>query len=196
MILGSYYGENGLVRKAGTSREVAASGYFEIFNKSSSIIAFKLIRSAENALFELPRPSYISVAPGDAVYAFFDVTSVSSLDLVVLFDNPNSMPTDESESVLYDTRAHGAFPERISPCARVSEQRKACVLTIKCEQKNVVLKYKDGGVVLPRLGNSIRRVGIFGRMANSRRASNMLDLNTNVTLENISTQLCLSVATA
>lgn len=175
---GSFYGENGLTRKAGVSRAAAMSGYFELYNKSSEVVALKLMRFTDNALFEMPRPSYISVPPGDAVYAFFDPAIVTTLHLLVLCDNPHPMPAEGA--ILYDTRAHGAQPERISPCARVSEHRKASVYRLDCRDCNVVLKYKGAGVVLPREGNSVRRVGLMGRLQNRRFASNLLDLTSNI----------------
>lgn len=177
---GSFYGENGLVRKAGTARAVAMSGYFEFYNKSKEVVALKLIQSTENALFELPRPSYIAVAPGDAVYAFFEPASVESLDLIVLCDNPNPIPRDRA--ILYDTRAHGAHPERISPCARINENCRALAYHIDCRGKNVVLKYKGNGAVLPREGNAAQRVGVLGWIQNRRYAENLLDLSTNIGL--------------
>ncbi len=175
---GSFYGENGLVRKAGISRPAAISGYFELFNKSREVIAVKLMASTDNAKFELPRPSYTSIAPGDAVYAFFDSREVAALDLALLFDNPHSLASDRA--ILYDTRAHGAHPDRLSPCARIYECRQAFVYRIACEGRNVVLKYKGHGEAAPRQGTSVGRVGFFGRLQGRRFAEHMLDLSTNV----------------
>jgi hypothetical protein len=59
LLRGSYYGENGMPRRSGT-KPLAVSGYFELYNKSDEVIAVKILKSAEGAKFEIPRPSYIA----------------------------------------------------------------------------------------------------------------------------------------
>lgn len=57
---GSYYGENGLTRRAPNNvTQAAVSGYFELFNKTAEVIGVKLNRSFGEK-YELPRPSYIA----------------------------------------------------------------------------------------------------------------------------------------
>lgn len=57
---GSLYGENNMPRKAAKSKPVAVSGYCEIYNKSSTPFAVKILAYGQknNIIFELPRPSY------------------------------------------------------------------------------------------------------------------------------------------
>jgi hypothetical protein len=42
------------------------------------------------------------------------------------------------------------------------------------------IHHQGGGVVLPRNGGSMSRVGMFGRLQNKRHAENALDFSTNV----------------
>ncbi|RYG63946.1 hypothetical protein EON64_14965 [archaeon] len=173
---GSFWGEDGLVRKAG-GRPPPVSGYFELHNKSSEVMALKLVKDTGSPLFEAARPSYISVPPGDTVYTFFG-PDIQALHLIVLFGNPHPLPSDRA--ILYDTRAHGANPLRLSPCARIFEHPSCLVYRSACQGRNVVLKYKGLGEVLARRGNGVGRVGLLGWAAGRRFAPDLPDLNSNV----------------
>jgi hypothetical protein len=191
---GSYYGENGMMRKAGT-KAPAISGYFEIYNKSNEIFCIKLCkRSIPSALcrngeanygnwenlmnlkFEIGRPIYITVPPKDAVYTFFD-PDADELDLVILFHNPHDIEQDKA--LIYDTKAYGVNPTKLSMSARVDCFEKAQIYSIASLGKNVLLKYKGHGLVVPREGNGMRRVGFFGYLSGKRYTEGMIDYETN-----------------
>jgi hypothetical protein len=177
---GSYYGENNMMRKAG-SKTPAVSGYFEIYNKSSEVIAVKLLKRLSNDInlvkFEIPRPSYLIIPPSDAVYCFFDPED-DDLELIILYQNPNPIPSDAA--MVYDTKAHGANPNRLSLCARIDLFHRVQVYSIASTGKNALLKYKGLGIVHPREGNSAGRVGVFGYFSGKRYAEGKLDYQTNV----------------
>lgn len=174
---GSYYGENNMMKKSG-SRPLAVSGYFEIFNKSSEIVALKVLkRNNCDPRFEVPRPSYVAVPPNEAVYSFFDPER-DILEILVLYKNINSVPSDSA--VLFDTKAPGSQPNRITPCARIDLFERVQSYSVNSIGKNVLLKYKGNGVVLPREGSSVDRVGLFGYFQGRRFSQGMLDYKTNV----------------
>ncbi len=174
---GSYYGENHMMKKAG-SKPLAVSGYFEIFNKSREIFALKVLRNDEcNSKFEIPRPSFLAIPPNEAVYGFFDPEK-DRLAIVVLFKNPNKIPSDKA--VVYDTRAPGTNPSRISGCARIDQMEQVQVYMADSVGKNVLLKYKGSGIVQVREGTSADRVGFFGYLQGRRFNEGMLDFQTNI----------------
>lgn len=178
MSRGSFYGENNMTKK-NHSNTVAISGYFEILNKSREVVAVKLLVAPDRSTveFEIPRPTYFAVPPGQAVYSFFH--DRDQIQLIVLYQNPHAV--DSSSGIVFDTSAPGVRPEKISPCARIDYFQRVRVYMIDCHEKNVLLKYKGGGLVAPRNGSGIGRVGFLGAMQGKRHIEGMLDFNTNVT---------------
>lgn len=114
--------------------------------------------------------------PRECLYGFFN--KKSAVHLFLLFGNPNDI--SKECAMVYDTTAHGVHPEKISPCARIDNFQRAKVLKFNTSEKNVLLKYKGDGMVIPRQGNAIERVGLVGRLQGRRYAEGKLDYNTNV----------------
>eukprot|EP01038_Epipyxis_sp_PR26KG_P004572 gene4572-6445_t len=175
---GSFYGEDGKQSKNLRGKSLAVSGYVEIFNKSNEVFCVKLLQVGGSTLFEIPRPSYLAVPPLESVYSFFQPDSTDCIELLLLFNNPNSIPNDSS--IHYNTKALGANPSRISKCARVDEFLSAVVYRITCKAHNVMLKYKGDGIVIPRNGDSWTRVGIIGKMQGRRFTRDKIDFETNI----------------
>ncbi len=46
------------------------SGYFELINKSSTFCCVKVLLAGGHKKFEIPRPSYFAIPPGDAVSSY------------------------------------------------------------------------------------------------------------------------------
>lgn len=118
------------------------------------------------------------VPPKDAIYGMFNPEE-DEISLVVLYDNPYPIPSDKA--VLFNTRAPGASPERVSLCARIDQFTRLQVYHIACRGRNVLLKYKGEGRVEPRQGNTPDRVGWLGRFQGRRFDVGKLDYETNVT---------------
>lgn len=116
------------------------------------------------------------------MYGFFDHEH-DSLDLIILHENPNPLPSNAS--IIFDTKAPGVHPDRISPCARVDGFRSVLIISINSIGKNVLLKYKGSGLVEPRNGNGFDRVGIFGKLQGRRFSAGKLDYQTNIEKENL-----------
>jgi hypothetical protein len=197
---GSFYGENNMIKKCGT-KPLPVSGYFELYNKSNEIIVIKVMKSYKdetisranfmmNIKFESSRSSYIAIPPNDAVFAHFH-SSTDYLNLFVLFSNPNPLPHDTA--IVYDTKAHGSNPSKISLCARVDLFEKLNVFNLwtsvgggvdgKDEGggKNILLKYKGNGILLPREGTSPARIGIWNYFQGRRFQDGKIDYETNIT---------------
>lgn len=101
------------------------------------------------------------------------------IDILLLFANPHEIPT--GKRINYETRqSAGKKPLRISPCAKIDEFRNVAVFTAKCKHYNVMLKYKGDDIVVPRIGNSISRVGFLNWIRGHRYAANIIDYSTNV----------------
>ena len=119
------------------------------------------------------------VLPGAYIHGTIDDNAVDSVELVVLFHNP-SYPLVTGELLFHDTRSPGASAEKISDCAKVSNFRNVNIYSIPCFGHNVLLKYIGNGQVVPRIGNSIERIGIFARISGRRGNSKGLDFSTNI----------------
>lgn len=158
-----------------------ASGYFEIINKSEEICCVKLLLSGADSMYELPRPTYYALPPLESLNCFFNA-EMDCIVLMVLTDNPYAIPS--GRRVVYDTSCGpgGAPVTNISLCAAVAEFRHCVIYRIASRGCNVLLKYKDGGVVEPRQGNSVARVGIFSKVIGSKKAVDdyHLDFGTNI----------------
>mmetsp|Transcript_16067 Transcript_16067/g.24217 ORF Transcript_16067/g.24217 Transcript_16067/m.24217 type:complete len:346 (-) Transcript_16067:172-1209(-) len=174
---GYLYGENGTKLPAGGA--FALSGYFELANKSEDFVCVKLLLPGGDTVFESSRPSYIVVPPGGAVYSLLDSCCLEEVDLLLLINNNELM--DPNAPVRYDTTARGADKSKMSPCAAVANFRTLLLVKIQCKDKNILLKYKGQGVVLPRHGGHVGRVGLMGRIQGKRFAEDVLDYSTNVT---------------
>ncbi len=165
-----------------------ASGYFELINKSSSFCAIKVLvhptdltPSVTQILYEISRPSYISVPPGELVNC--DVspamdTAQGVVDLLILYHNPNLIPADIN-SINYNTKK----PLKISPCASIENFLKVAVFRICCKGKNILLKFKGENQLEPRVGNSIdRKGGLLNALTGSSKSDGKdLDFTTNIT---------------
>ncbi len=67
--------------------------------------------------------------------------------------------------IFHDSRSSAAVTaSQITPCARISNFRSAKCIHIPCFRSNILLKYKNGGIIKPRIGNDIERIGIFARL--------------------------------
>lgn len=170
---GSKYGEDGSNVDASILAALPTQGYFELKNKSREFCAIKLLKVGGDRLWEIARPSYISVPPGGIVHAEVD-SRVQTLDLYLLFGNDNPIPTDRQ--VVFDTHTQA---RAILPCAHIAQFKNMSVFEIDCFGKNVLLKTHGGGDCVPRLGNGISRVGFIGWLTGQRLAKDKLDLTTN-----------------
>ena len=124
-----------------------------------------------------------SVPPGGSVHAFFNDEEVkdedrNDLEIILLHKNPNSVPADLS-SVFYDTTLM-ATTNKISACAKVEAFKNVIFHSIVSKNKNVLLKYKGGGSIIARIGNSVQRVGIIGAILGNRHAKGIIDFGTNI----------------
>lgn len=189
-------------KKATKATTVApSSGYFEFINKTSLVVCLKLVIGTSgndlDTLWEIPRPSYVAVPPNVIVNCNFP-PKIPFFELYILLSNPNPFVAEdgssgkgpsESVSVVYDTTTSlPSSPIKVSPCASVSLFRQYTAFRIRCKDSNVMLKYKLDGVLEPRAGNSIARVGIFGKLMGSNKSSggdgeagSELDFSTNIT---------------
>jgi len=151
------------------------SGYFEVINKSDSCIAIKVILSGGNVKMEACRPSYFVIPPSSSMNGVFDSEEVQCL---LLYDNPN--PSPSNSSIVFDTRSPGARSELMSQCAKVSNFKKINLFSIQCKDKNILIKVKNDGIIEPRAGDSIGRVGLFGKLQGHRHSKDILDYSTNI----------------
>lgn len=188
-------------KKATAHGPAPTSGYFEFINKTNFVVCLKMVIGTSgnelDTLWEIPRPSYIAVPPNVIVNCNFP-PKIPFFELYVLLSNPNSYgpeeetgkgaPSSESISIVYDTSTSlPSNPIKVSPCAAVKLFRSYTAYRIRCKDSNVMLKYKLDGVLEPRAGNSIARVGIFGKLLGSSKSSGAdgetgteLDFSTNV----------------
>lgn len=156
------------------------SGYFEFINKcDSEVCAIKLLKPGNhNVIYEAPRPRYIAVPPLETVFVEFDPESIY-VDLLVLYDNPNMIPT--SRKIVYETGEDSgiANPSEISPCALISNFMGVVIYRIPCRGCNIMLKYKGNALVERRRGNGLERGTIFSFLGGGG-SKPMIDMNTNV----------------
>jgi len=162
--------------KVTNGKGVPLSGYFEIINKSNGCIAIKVLLPGGNIKLETVRPSYFVIPPSALMHGFFESDN-QELQIIILFDNPCSIP---NSNIVYDTRAPGAKAELMSDCAKVSKFRNYSMFSIPCKDKNVLLKVKNDGIIEARKGDSIGRVGLFGKLQGHRFIPDHLDYSTNV----------------
>ena len=73
----------------------------------------------------------------------------------------------------------------IPPCAHIAQFKQICIFEVVCAGKNVLVKTKGSGECLPRIGNSMDRVGFVGWITGKRIAKDRLDLTTNTTSVNL-----------
>lgn len=164
--------------------DVPLSGYLEFINKSqdgginSSVCCVKVMYGGGDTKFEVPRPSYFAVPPGEVVHCSFP-PSTPSLEIIVLFGN-----SSPGMAHVFDTRAKDVSVDKISNSAKVSLFKYAAAYRVNCKGKNVLLKYKGDGVVGVRAGNSVARIGLKAKMTRKKRRTSQLDgldYATNVT---------------
>lgn len=131
---------------------------FEFMNKSTMMCSLKVILDEPDVdpLREVGRPSYKAAPPQETLHGSF-LPTVKGIILMVLLSNPNPIPT---ENFVYDKRAEG----EISPCAAADQFTHFIVYHVRCNNRNVLLKYKGDGVVEARKGDSIARVGFFNKI--------------------------------
>ena len=128
--------------------------------------------------------SYVdTVPPGGSLHAFFNEDEEENLDennleVIILYDNPNEIPHD-MRKVNFDTTLI-ASSKTLSPCGKVDAFKSALFYTVSSKNRNVLLKYKGGGQVIPRLGNSVKRVGFLGAIQGHRVVKDRIDFSTNV----------------
>ena len=116
--------------------------------------------------------------------------------MIVLFNNPHPIPPPSTIPLVYDTSASGVTTAKISPSARISNFCDFSIYKINSQGHNVLLKYKGKGVVAPRLGNAISRVGLISALQGKQFAKNRIDFASNVVSTSISLEITGSAATA
>jgi len=121
LVRGSAYNEDGS-RVSGSrgSKSIPLAGYFEFRNKSNECVCIKVVEREEEAndiKYEAVRPVFICVPPSDSIHAFFDQEKYM-MEMVILFNNPNEIPS--GASLVFDTQARGVTPDVITPCAKVN----------------------------------------------------------------------------
>ena len=161
---GSLYAAIGDSSTDSPSKSAPTKGYLEFMNKLGIFCCVKVIYGSDGSelatSWEVPRPSYTAVPPNSIVHGHFDPTA-PFLDVIVLTNNLHSSPEEaQSEACCYDTRR----ATKISSCAAVANFRSFLVFRVLSSDHNVLLKYKGEGLLEPRLGSSIARVGIFGKL--------------------------------
>ena len=160
-------------------------GYFELTNKSKEVVCAKVLVKGGQPLFEVPRPSYWAIPPGQCVSGLFEPAQ-EQLELIILYNNPSAAP---SASMVFDTRDLGwaavSMPDRISPAALVGNFTAFNVLRLNCDEKNALLKYKGNGVVESRRGDSLGRIGLLGKLQGKRHAPGEIDYDTNIAVVHI-----------
>ena len=123
--------------------------------------------------------------PGASVHGRLDDNQVDSIEVLLLYHNPSyPLPVSDGTTrpalLFHDTRLNNATADKISPCAKVSNFRNVTVFHIPCLGHNVLIKYIGEGVIVPRNGNDVNRIGIIPRLMNQRGAPGMLDYSTNI----------------
>jgi hypothetical protein len=118
---------------------------------------------------------------------------------ISIFTHPSLSPTLLSLSF-----SLSPLNSKMSPAAAVGNFTRALLVRIPCKDKNVLLKYKVSpraypplssslmldqglGLVQPRHGGSVTRVGLLGRLQGKRFADDVLDYSTNI--ETIDTRI-------
>lgn len=138
----------------------------------------------------------VLVLPQQCMYATFDASAIHSLELAVLFANPQriDIPTNQ---LIYNTRGRGVTKDDISPPCRVSWFTEISLYTIPCANKNILLKYQGQGVVDVRRLTTTKvgkgAFGVFKSVLSGQGAvpdEQVLDFTTNV--EEISQDMCSS----
>jgi hypothetical protein len=169
--------------KSSSGPEAPTSGYFEFYNKLNLFCCIKVVSGLDGTevatLWEVARPSYTAVPPNSLVCGRFDPT-LPNLELMVLMGNPVMSETGAGGEAVYDTVQS---PGKISKCAQVGNFRRYIVFRIECTDRNVMLKFKGDVALEPRQGNSIARVGIFGKLgmkSDPAEAKSMINFDTNV----------------
>lgn len=176
---------NGLEDLSGSASPTTSSaptqGYFELINKSKSFFCAKVVANSDGSmhdtLWEIPRPSYISVPPNSVVNCRFDA-SLANIELYILTSNRYPTPEGDLSGIICDAKV--ASPHvgsikgncgpaaKLSDCAAVANFRHFAAYRIHCTGKNVLLKFK--GIETgpePRLGNSVARIGVFSKLTKS-----------------------------
>jgi hypothetical protein len=92
----------------------------------------------------------------------------------------NPCPIPDNSQIIFDTKTPGASASHISDCAKVENFRHIVYYNAPCSRRNVLLKYKGNGLVQPRRGDSIHRVGLFGKLQGVRFAPDKVDFATNI----------------
>lgn len=162
--------------------EAPTSGYFELANKLNLFCCVKVFYGGEGSdvasLWEVARPSYTAVPPNGLVSGYFDA-SQPFIEIVLLVSNPN-LP--EPGEIVYDTQ----ILKKVSKCAQVENFRKYMVFRVESSGHNVLLKFKGDTLLEPRLGNSVGRVGIFGKLGmKSEEPKDVINFDTNVPASSI-----------
>lgn len=172
-------------KKDGSSAKLEAptSGYFELANKLNLFCCVKVFYGGEGSdvasLWEIPRPSFTAVPPNGLVSGNFDA-SQPFIEIVLLLSNPHA---PEPGEVVYDTQVL----KKVSKCAQVENFRRYMVFRVESSGHNVLLKFKGDTLLEPRLGNSVGRVGIFGKlgMKNAEEPKDVINFETNVPASSI-----------
>ena len=92
------------------------SGYFEFTNKHTTMCAIKVLLPGGDRKYEVPRPCYFALPPGQSLSGEFD-SELDRLELIVLYNNPN--PILKEKRLVYDTRARNVGRGDISDSAKI-----------------------------------------------------------------------------
>lgn len=157
--------------------DAPTSGYFELVNKLGLFCCIKIVTGGDggdvSTLWEVARPSYKAVPPNGVVHGYFD-PSLPFIDVLILMGNPHSPEHD----TIYDSVNN---PGKVSKCAMVENFRRYLAFRVESSGRNVMLKFKGETFLEPRVGNSVGRVGILGKLGMKGEDSKDLNFETNVT---------------
>lgn len=158
--------------------DAPTSGYFELANKLNLYCCVKVFYGADGSdvasLWEIPRPSFLPVPPNGIVSGRFDA-SQPFIEIVLLVGNPN--PPESGEIVHETTQS----TKKISKSAAVENFRRYMIFRVESAGHNVMLKFKGDTLLEPRLGNSVGRVGIFGKLGmKGEDTKDVINFETNV----------------
>eukprot|EP00598_Pedospumella_elongata_P001530 CAMPEP_0184979828 /NCGR_PEP_ID=MMETSP1098-20130426/9940_1 /TAXON_ID=89044 /ORGANISM="Spumella elongata, Strain CCAP 955/1" /LENGTH=319 /DNA_ID=CAMNT_0027503161 /DNA_START=63 /DNA_END=1022 /DNA_ORIENTATION=+ len=163
--------------------EAPTSGYFELANKLNLFCCVKVFYGGDGSdvstLWEIARPSYTAIPPNGLVSGRFDA-SQPFIEIVLLLGNPH--PTESGE-IVHDTQVL----KKVSKCAAVENFRRYMVFRVESAGHNVLLKFKGDTLLEPRLGTSVGRVGIFGKLGlkNAEEPKDVINFDTNVPASSI-----------
>ena len=98
-----------------------------------------------------------SVPPMESLHCTLN-PNLEYIDLIVLYNNPTPVPLDTP--VVFETNIMGGRAAKISPCAAIRNFRSFAIYRIASKGKNVLLKYKENGIIEPRRGDLVNAMSV------------------------------------